>query len=312
MLEWFIPGSALPFAACLPVPEAYRSQHIQPPDLSSFAIYASSLYLYHIKCIYSNMKKLPTLLLLSLSLSLHAQTTDASGKKQGYWKKKDEKTNRLVYEGEFKDGKPVGKFKYYYPNDSLRAIMLFRADGKTAYARLYHMTTGKRMAEGKYIQEIKDSVWIYYDENGTLLSKDSYVKGKKEGRSFVYLPDGKLAEERQYKADLQDGPFKQYLDGKRLRGQGNYVNGQLDGKATYYYPNGVEVAAGYYKSGLKTGPWIYKEESGRIKEKELYVEGKLASPKETEAFFSKSKAGEKAAPTTTAQPYNLKKTEDKK
>lgn len=233
---------------------------------------------------------------------LAAQTVDANGRKQGYWKKKDEKTNKLIYEGEFKDNKPVGKFIYYYPNDSVRAIMRFREDGKVAYAKLFHMSGG-RMGEGKYIGEIKDSLWTYYDEAGRLLSKDRYVNGKKDGLCLVYLPDGKLAEERNYKMDVQHGAFKQYLDGKRLRGQGTYNNGQMEGKATYYFPNGVEVASGYYKNGEKNGPWIYKNEDGKIKERELYVNGKLASAKETEAFFSRSKAGEKptgATKTTTS------------
>jgi antitoxin component YwqK of YwqJK toxin-antitoxin module len=258
------------------------------------------------------MKYVLLFLPLLLSLSLLAQTTDANGKKQGYWKKKDEKTNRLAYEGEFKDDKPVGTFKYYYPNDSVRAIMTFKQNGKVAYARLFHQTTGKRMGEGKYIQELKDSVWTYYDESGKLLSKDNYVNGKKHGMSYVYLPDGRLAEERNYKTDLQHGPFKQYLDGKRLRGQGNYVNGQLDGKATYYYPNGVEVAAGFYKNGAKIGPWIYREENGKIKEKELFIDGKLASLKETEAFFSKHKTVEQTPPTGTATATPKQKASGKK
>lgn len=251
------------------------------------------------------MKKIVSLLLLFQSFLLLAQTTDAGAKKQGYWKKKDEKTNKLIYEGEFKDNKPVGRFKYYYPNDSVRAIMDFKQGGAAAYATLFHMS-GKRMGEGKYIGEIKDSVWTYYDESGKLLSKDNYVKGKKDGVCYVYLPDGKLAEERHYKMDVQHGSFKQYLDGKNLRGQGNYVNGQIDGKATYYYPNGVEVATGFYKNGVKVGPWIYKEESGKIKERELYKDGKLASPKETEEFFAKNK--NKTATTTTVSGAAPKKT----
>jgi antitoxin component YwqK of YwqJK toxin-antitoxin module len=234
------------------------------------------------------MKKLIIAFFLIHAFILNAQTTDASGKKQGYWKKKDEKTNKLVYEGEFKDDKPVGKFKYYYPNDSVQAIMYFKDGGKIAYAKLFH-PSGKRMAEGKYIKEIKDSVWIFYDEKGTLLSKDKYVMGKKDGVSYVYLPDGNLAEERNFKMDVMHGPFKQYFEGKKLKGEGNYVNGNLDGKATYYFPNGVEVASGYYKMGLKNGPWIYKDEKGQVKEKEYYKNGTLASKKETEEFFNKAK-----------------------
>lgn len=225
--------------------------------------------------------------LLSLS-SFSQNTIDAAGKKQGYWKKKDDKGEKLVYEGMFKDDKPQGIFKYYYPFDSVRAIMDFKQDGKFAYAKLFH-PSGKMMAKGKYISELKDSVWIYYDEAGTMVSKDIYVGGKKNGKSYVYLPDGKIAEERNYKMDVQDGPFKQYYDGKIIKGEGTYVNGKLEGKNAYYYPDGIAAAIGYYKNGQKTGPWIYKEKTGKIKEKELYIDGKLADKKKTEEFFNKNK-----------------------
>lgn len=253
------------------------------------------------------MKKTLAIIFVFLMGVALGQTTDASGKKQGYWKKKDDKTNKLVYEGEFKDDKPVGKFKYYYPNDSVKAVMVFKDGGNIAYAKLFH-PTGKRMAEGKYIKEIKDSVWIYYDELGVLISKEKYVNGKKDGTTYVYLPDGAVSEERNYKMGVDHGKFKQYFDGKKLKGEGTYVNGNLEGKATYYFPNGVEVASGYYKNGVKEGPWIYKDEKGKIKEKELYKGGKLASAKETEAFFNKNKPKEEKAGT----PNNTKKPDPKK
>lgn len=227
------------------------------------------------------------LFIIQLSLA-SAQTTDSKGQKQGYWEKKDA-NNKRVYEGEFKDDKPVGKFKYYYPNDSLRAIMQFKDGGNIAYAKLFH-PNGKRMAEGKYInRETKDSIWTYYDESGVLISKDNFRKGKKNGKCYVYLPDGELSEERNFKDDLEDGEFKVYFDGFHLKSKGQSVNGKMEGRICYYYPNGVEVAAGYYKNGQKTGPWIYKTESGKIREKELYINGSLASQKQTDEFFSKNK-----------------------
>lgn len=230
-----------------------------------------------------------------------AQTVDALGRKQGYWKKKDEKTGRLIYEGEFKDDKPVGKFRYYYPNDSVRSIMHFKDGGKSAYARLFHLS-GKRMAEGRYTgKELKDSVWTYYDEAGVLISREKYVNGKKEGASFVYFPDGTISEERNYKNDLQDGPFKQYFDAKRLRAQGVFVKGNLEGKVSYYFPNGVEAAAGYYVNGQKNGPWIYKSQDGKITDKELYKNGQQAGKKETEDFFSKNKPAETKTPPATPE-----------
>jgi antitoxin component YwqK of YwqJK toxin-antitoxin module len=237
-----------------------------------------------------------------------AQPTDANGKKQGYVKKKDE-NNKVVYEGEFKDDKPVGKFKYYYPNDTaVRAIMSFKDGGKTAYAWLFHMN-GKRMGEGKYVnKEIKDSVWTYYDELGVLISRETYKAGKKNGPGFVYFPDGNVSEERHYKDDVEHGPFKQYFEANVLKTQGNYVNGRMDGRISYYYPNGVEVAAGFYKNGAKNGPWIYKTQSGKIREKELYKNGTLASPKETDEFFAKNKpADDKPSAPKGGSPKGAKK-----
>jgi antitoxin component YwqK of YwqJK toxin-antitoxin module len=246
-------------------------------------------------------------ILFLFTFSSFCQNIDKSGKKQGYWKKKDEKTNKLVYEGLFVNNQPVGMFKYYYPNDSVKALMNFRADGKTSYAQLFSMT-GKRMAEGKYIgREVKDSTWTYYDEAGVLLSKETYFNGKKHGPAFVYFQDGKLSEERHFRNGLEDGPFKQYIDGVKLRSSGTYSNGLQEGKMVHYFPNGTEAAAGFYKNGLKTGPWIYKDASGAIKERELYKNGKLANKKETDAFFNKKGSGGKTANTPTTAPVNQKK-----
>jgi antitoxin component YwqK of YwqJK toxin-antitoxin module len=246
------------------------------------------------------MKKLLLAAFLCSAFFVRSQTTDSKGRKQGYWKKKDEKTNKLIYEGEFKDDKPVGKFRYYYPNDTVRAIMSFRPDGKTAYARLFHMN-GKRMAEGKYVnREIKDSTWTYYDEWGILLSRERYMMGKKEGASYVYLPDGGLSEEKNFKNDVLHGPFKQYFDGVHLRVTGTYSNGVYEGRVSHLYPNGVEAAAGFYKKGQRNGPWIYRSQDGKITEKELYKNGDLAGKKETEEFFSKNKTEDKKPGTAPA------------
>jgi antitoxin component YwqK of YwqJK toxin-antitoxin module len=223
--------------------------------------------------------------------------TDAKGLKQGYWKKPSGEAGKILYEGMFRDGMPQGVFKYYYPFDTVQAIFDFKKDGKISYAKIFH-PNGKLAGKGKYINEykgteisnrLKDSVWIYYDDMGVMISKDIYSNGKKNGVCYVYLPDGKVAEEKKFKMDVQDGPFKQYYDGKTVKGEGNYVNGKMEGKNAYYYPNGVAAAVGYYKNGMKTGPWIYKDKDGKVKEKELYIDGQLADKKKTEEFFNKNK-----------------------
>ena len=253
------------------------------------------------------MRSVITLLCFVFLTKVNGQTLDEKGRKQGYWKKTDETTKKLIYEGEFKEGVPVGVFKYYYPNDSVRALMTFRNAGKTAFARLFHMN-GKPMALGKYVgKEIKDSVWTYFDEGGVLISRDSYKMGKKEGVCFVYLPDGGKSQERTYKNDFPHGEYKEYFDGYHLRSKGQYIAGNLDGRIVYYYPNGIEAAAGYYRNGKKNGPWIYKTESGKIREKELYKNGKLATEKETTDFFSKNPVQDKTKETKPVKSTSASK-----
>lgn len=236
-----------------------------------------------------------------ITSTLVSQTqTDANGKKQGYWRKKDNKSNKLIYEGLFKDSKPQGTFKYYYPNDSIKAIMKFKQDGQISYSTLFHMN-GKKMAAGKYISENKDSVWNYFDEKGLLISTETYLNGLKNGKESVYFSDGIVSEERNYKSGKLNGPYKLYFDKALVKNEGTYEEGQLDGKNVFYFPNGITAATGYYNKGLKTGPWIYRDKTGKITEKELYANsGKLANKKETDDFFSKHKPAEEKPKSTDA------------
>ena len=51
--------------------------------------------------------------------------TDEDGLKQGDWKVRYENSQFTRYIGQFKDGTPIGEFKYYYPNGLLSAIVNF-------------------------------------------------------------------------------------------------------------------------------------------------------------------------------------------
>jgi antitoxin component YwqK of YwqJK toxin-antitoxin module len=96
--------------------------------------------------------------------------TDAKGKKQGYWEKIDEKTGKLKYKGNFKDGKPVGEFEFYYESGKLKSKLVHMADKKTSRAKIYY-ESGRIMSVGKYINAKKDSVWTQYDEDGFVTVK---------------------------------------------------------------------------------------------------------------------------------------------
>ena len=45
----------------------------------------------------------------------------------------------------------------------------------------YYFESGKLKGKGKFIGQGKDSLWTYYNEEGKVISTETYVKGKKEG-----------------------------------------------------------------------------------------------------------------------------------
>ena len=200
--------------------------------------------------------------------------SDAKGK-QGKWIKKDSE-NKLIYEGQFKDDKPVGEFKYYYNTGAIKTVSVFSYKGKDTVVRAKHYyETGKLMGEGKYVNRKKDSAWKYYSETGKLLNEENYVMGKKNGTFKVYDDTGSVIKVENWKNDVKNGEVKEWygLDVKKMEGM--YVNGQLNGQTNYYFPDGSISAAGVFKMGVKDGVWTYGIGGGKDGCKELYKDGKL-------------------------------------
>ncbi len=222
------------------------------------------------------MNKLFFLLLL-LPLTFFSQgdlnKTDSSGKKQGNWVKKD-KNGGLIYEGQFKDDKPFGLFKYYYPDGTKKSEMVFSENGNIGRAKAYDFN-GKLMAAGKYIGEKKDSTWKYFAAAGWVISEEVYKNGKKEGPVKNFYEDGNISGEYLYKNDKRNGTCTEYYPDKSLKMQSAYVNDSIQGKTTYYFPGGTISATGNYKMGVKDGLWKHNTSKGIPESQIIYKNGKV-------------------------------------
>lgn len=198
---------------------------------------------------------------------------DASGKKQGHWIKLDA-NKKKVYDGNFVNDIPVGKVSYYYETGTLKAEMNFSKNGTIAYAKMFH-PGGKLMGEGKYVNEKKDSLWTYYDEEAVLLSKETYINGVKNGISTVYYRNGQISETKTWKNGVLNGPVVKYFETGQVKYKGQCINGKVEGKVTYYHSSGKIDAEGIYKNDLKEGEWKYFAEDGKVKRMDKYVNGTI-------------------------------------
>ncbi len=220
---------------------------------------------------------------VNLSVSGQADTvfnqTDNRGLKQGHWKK-SYPNGKLIYQGYFKDNKPVGLMKRFYESGAIQAIMHFSRSGEKANVQLFY-EDGERSAEGTYVNMKKDSLWSYYSfYSGALVSEEFYVKGKKHGVQKSFYENGNLSEEAEFKNGVKEGAWNQYFeDGKpKLKAmcQWNKVNG----KYTLYYPSGGIMISGFFDNSRKDGPWVYYEENGKEKYRITYNYGQVSSEDE--------------------------------
>jgi antitoxin component YwqK of YwqJK toxin-antitoxin module len=200
-------------------------------------------------------------------------TTDQQGRKQGHWIKKypDE---TIIYDGFFKDDHPVGEFKRYYEDKSLKSILIYSDDGRKATASLYH-PNGSISSKGTYIDQMKEGKWQFYSAftKGHLVSEEYYSRNLRNGLSLKFFQDSTVAERLTFINDIKQGEWIQYYPSVKVLLKSNYSDGKINGKFEVWFENGTIEYSGQYKNDSRDGLWIIFNENGTIKYKLEYLAG---------------------------------------
>ena len=205
------------------------------------------------------------IMLLFGSLSSFAQdinVTDAKGRRQGLWTDFYSNGQRR-YEGNFKNGRCTGEFRYYDEQGVLQATNTFDKSGSKALNKCF-APDGTLIATGYYVDQKKEGEWRYFSkDNGKLILVEDNKDGKVHGWSRVYNPlNERVAEEAQYVDGLREGQCREYYDSGVLMMECSYHEGQLSGYAKTYYPSGALKEEGDFLNGDKTGVWKTYNEDG--------------------------------------------------
>lgn len=240
------------------------------------------------------------ILLFLLSFSVYAQDLinqfDANGNRHGLWKGTHKETNRPRYEGVFNHGKETGVFKYF-DDTKAGAIIATRDFSKgdgSCYA-LFYDQKGNTVSEGKLLNKIPEGTWKYYHlESKTLMTIESYKKGKLDGTKKIFYNNSLLAEETNYTMGIKNGSSKTFAENGKPIDAHIYKNGLYHGLASYYDGNGNKMYEGNYANGKRVGLWKFFDQNKVIKEvkaaqfsKELvkYEQRNLEQVAKTEAQF---------------------------
>ncbi|MCD6201911.1 MAG: hypothetical protein J7K46_08920 [Bacteroidales bacterium] len=189
--------------------------------------------------------------------------TDSNGNKQGYWKKTDAK-GHVIYRGYFKDNKPVGAFKRYYPDGTLKTLTFYKPANDTAEVTFYYQN-GKKAAKGKYYHKKKTGTWKYYSFYEDFLSYiENYKDGLKEGTSIKFYANGDTAEILEFSKGHREGKWEQFFPGNTPKMQAWYKHDRLEGSFILFYPTGEKQVSGFYKQNSRDGTWRMFRKDGKV------------------------------------------------
>lgn len=192
------------------------------------------------------------------------------GVKDGHWK--EFYTNGVLQaEGDYKEGKPIGEWKYYYPEAQLEQTGKFASTGsgkKTGVWKWYH-ENGQLMVEEEYKSGVLDGMHTEYDEIGKVVEEGEYLNGEEEGPWFTV--SGDYYEKGTYRDGLKNGKWtSMYLvvNGGKTDSipsfTGNFIDDVPDGKHVYYWENGKIKDEGNYIAGKKDGEWSKFNSDGTL------------------------------------------------
>jgi antitoxin component YwqK of YwqJK toxin-antitoxin module len=202
-----------------------------------------------------------------LSSALFAQVlapginfVDERGRKQGPWREIN--FEGLSYEGQFKDDRPYGRFRYFDRFDRTATFLDYFRDGHAA--RVTHFRPdGTIRATGFFLERLRDSVWHQYYPDGGLQKIEHYRYGMLHGLSEVFDSDGNLFESTEWYRNLRNGRWWQRT-GRGGTQTVNYKFNLSHGIYEAHHPNGNLSIRGPYEEGLREGIWYYYHDDATL------------------------------------------------
>lgn len=134
-------------------------------------------------------------------------------------------------EGEYRDRKRAGPWKFWFEN-------------------------GKLKGEGGFQANLREGPWKLYTKTGILRSAGEYRKNRREGQWQYYFSSGKVESEGPYKGGLKNGDWVSYYDNGQVFYKGQYQNDLANGLWTYYYKNGKPYQKGQFRKDVRIGQWL--------------------------------------------------------
>jgi TonB family protein len=128
----------------------------------------------------------------------------------------DSLTHKIKMTGYYKNGKKEGEWQAFNKAGMVLITEQYKDSGTRASTVLYNHT-GKKIAEGDFINKKFSGPWKEYDSVGNLKWEKNYVSNVKDGEATEYYANGKIERKELYS-------FGKLLSGKEYDENGNEIN----------------------------------------------------------------------------------------
>ena len=221
-----------------------------------------------------------------------------SGKMSSKYNNGNKKT-----EGEYKDGLPVGTWKFWdrngteYTGAVSKYVFHEIQSGETLEKiannfevdvdQLYELNedidkdTGDKIKTGQVISvktaDDSDGEFLFWYDKKRIKIKSHkvFINGKRNGKWTFWNENGNIVRTGSYAAGKRDGSYAYYFNDGSKKEEGAWKNDQRDGLWTKYSNNGNTQKEGTYSNGKKDGVWTTWNDKGLIASKYLYENNKV-------------------------------------
>ncbi|MCL2416629.1 MAG: hypothetical protein FWD02_01670 [Bacteroidales bacterium] len=195
---------------------------------------------------------------------------DERGLRQGPWRETNERG--VIFEGQFIDGVPYGRFRHFDRFDRTIAILDYSREGHAAEVTFFH-PNGRIRATGFYLERLRDSTWEIFDTAGILIERVNFLDGMRHGLSELFDRNGELIESTEWYRSLRNGRWWQRTE----RGEQwtMYRNNLSHGLYEAHFANGNPFIRGHHEYGLREGTWLFYHETGLLDRVMLFENHRL-------------------------------------
>lgn len=184
------------------------------------------------------------------------------------------KNDSVPFTGEFVGNNVEENYTKGIKNGKFKGIIFIKGERKFYEGRFINgikngiwiikNSENKLEAKIEYTYDKPDGKWQYY-KNGDLIGEENFSNGVLMGEVISYTKDGEVLKKLNYKNGVLNGEAIIYSENGNLESRTNFKNGKIDGEIKIYGINNNCLLKGKYELEKRVGKWVFYYKTGDIK-----------------------------------------------